>query len=121
MAWLVGVVVFHYAAMFAAGQLIPAEVVYLDWGMLSIWFLFMAAIDLIAVTLLLGAKGAKFLTAVMYASFAWSLLLAIDGWLSSVDLIQHDRIAQFVIFIGILASLAWGIAGCRGSRSQSSS
>lgn len=118
--WIIGVVFFHFATAALAGQMIPAEVVYLDWTLHSIWFACLAILDLIAVTLLLGAAGAKFLTIVMYCSCAWSIVLALEAALNSDFLIQLDRYAQLAFFIAILAALAWGIRKCRESRPPSS-
>lgn len=118
--WLIGVVAFHYAGMHVVGKLVPAEVVYLDWGLMGLWFCAMAAVDLVAVILLLGTRGAKFLTINMYCSCAWSTGLALEAAMSSDLLIQLDRYAQVVIFIAILASLAWGVRKCWESRPPSS-
>lgn len=93
----------------------------MDWGMLSIWFSWLAALDLICVTLLLGAAGAKFLTVVMYFSCVWSVILALESALGSDYLSQIDRYIQYAILLGILAALAWGVKLCRESRSRSSS
>lgn len=114
--WLVGVVAFHYAGMFLAGKLIPEDAIFLDWSLMAIWFSALAAIDLVAVILLLGTRGAKFLTITMYCSCAWSIGLAVEAVLSSDSLIQLDRYAQVAIFIAILASLAWGVRKCWESR-----
>lgn len=114
--WLIGVVAFHYVGMLLVGALIPTQVVYLDWGLMALWFCAMGAIDLFAVILLLGTRGAKFLTITMYCSCAWSTGLALEAVLSSDFLIQLDRYAQVAIFIAILASLAWGVRKCWESR-----
>lgn len=114
--WMVGVVAFHFAAANLAGKLIPEEVVYLDWSMHSIWFACLAALDLIAVTLLLPTKRATVLIAVMYASTIWSTILALEAALSSDSLIQLDWYAQVVLSIGILVALAWGVFECRDLR-----
>lgn len=119
--WLVGVVALHYLGMNLSGLTLPADAVMLDWGLMALWFICLAAVDLVCVTLLLGATGAKFLTIVMYCSCAWSIVLALESVLHSDFLLQLDRYAQYAIFIAILAALAWGIGKCRESRPPSSS
>lgn len=121
MAWMAGVVILRYAVLFGLGEMVPADAEYMDWGMLILWFAACAAIDLACVTLLLQVRGAKFLIASMYASFAWSAVLAVEAALSSDYLIQVDRQVQVVIFIALTASLAAGVMECRESRPQSSS
>lgn len=118
---MVGVIVLRYVFLFGSGELIPRDAEYMDWGLLGVWFLLGAWIDLACVTLLLRVKGAKFLIATMYASFAWSMILAIEAALSSDYLIQLDWYAQITIFIGLMAALVAGVMECRKSRPQSSS
>lgn len=119
--WMIGVVVLHFAGAYVAGEMIPEEVVFLDWSLHSLWFACLAAIDLIAVILLLRIKRATVLIAVMYASTVWSTILALEAALRSDSLIQLDWYAQLILSIGILVALAWGVYECRDSRPQSSS
>ena len=117
---MVGVIVLRYVFIFGSGELVPRDAVYMDWGLLSAWFFLGAVIDLACVTLLLQVKGAKFIIASMYASFAWSFVLAIEAALYSDYLIQYDSAAQIAIFTALMAALVAGVMECRGSRPQSS-
>lgn len=114
-------VLIHYAGFAFVGMFIPEAAVYLDWTLMATWFAALAFVDFLAVILLLATKNAKFLMSVMYASAAWSILLAGEAAIMEDTLIQFDRYAQWAIFVGIVAALAWGAVTCRESKPRSSS
>lgn len=120
MVFKVSVIAGRFLAVYFLNSLIPSGSEYADATFLALWFLLFAAVDSIAITLLLFARRAQFLVWALYYSAAWSVLLAMEQVALSDNLQQLDPCAQILISSALLLGLLAGSFQWR-SKPQSSS
>lgn len=118
---LASLLVLRFLAVLGLNSLIPDGTDWADSSFLAMWFMGFAIADCGFSLLLFGTKHGTVPACILYASAAWSALLALEQALRWNALLPNDGAAQLIFTIALLLAWTWEAATWIRSRSQASS